>query len=313
MPVTIKEALDAAEAAIREGDTEKGQILLGWVLAQDSRNVQALLLMAKSVADPIAKVKYFNRVLEVNPTNLHALEGMARYGGQIPDPISPDLPPTVHPPPVTDEPGQPDLIQAVGLAKSGRIEEAQRSLARIIQRDPRNVAAWLWLAAAIPDNQKKRACLDAVLQIDGENTRAKAAMQRLAALPDWRHSTSPLQDDQHVEPPDVTAIVPRQKASDAIADRIRNGRHPPDDPYYPPQPRAPLPPHSPSSHQGSGGNVLAALASFFIPGLGQLAQGRGGAAIAYFLAAAFLWAMALGWIVHLIAAFDAAAWKPPAA
>ncbi len=28
------------------------------------------------------------------------------------------------------------------------------------------------------------------------------------------------------------------------------------------------------SGQGSGGNVLAALASFFIPGLGQLLQGR---------------------------------------
>jgi TM2 domain-containing membrane protein YozV len=31
--------------------------------------------------------------------------------------------------------------------------------------------------------------------------------------------------------------------------------------------------------QGSGGNVLAALCSFFIPGLGQLLQGRLGIAI----------------------------------
>ena len=35
--------------------------------------------------------------------------------------------------------------------------------------------------------------------------------------------------------------------------------------------------------QGSGGNVLAALASFFLPGLGQLLQGRLLAAILFFI------------------------------
>ena len=34
--------------------------------------------------------------------------------------------------------------------------------------------------------------------------------------------------------------------------------------------------------QGSGGNVLAALCSFFIPGLGQLLQGRLAIAIVQF-------------------------------
>jgi TM2 domain-containing membrane protein YozV len=36
------------------------------------------------------------------------------------------------------------------------------------------------------------------------------------------------------------------------------------------------------SEQGSGGNVLAAICSFFIPGLGQLVQGRILAAIIFF-------------------------------
>jgi hypothetical protein len=35
--------------------------------------------------------------------------------------------------------------------------------------------------------------------------------------------------------------------------------------------------------QGSTGNVIAALASFFFPGLGQLIQGRIGAAIVMFI------------------------------
>ena len=41
--------------------------------------------------------------------------------------------------------------------------------------------------------------------------------------------------------------------------------------------------------QGSTGNVIAALASFFIPGLGQLIQGRFLRAIVMFVLAAILW------------------------
>jgi TM2 domain-containing membrane protein YozV len=61
--------------------------------------------------------------------------------------------------------------------------------------------------------------------------------------------------------------------------------------------------------QGSAGNVLAALASFFIPGLGQLLQGRVGAAIVHFVLAAVLWIVLLGWIIHLWSIIDAARWK----
>lgn len=61
--------------------------------------------------------------------------------------------------------------------------------------------------------------------------------------------------------------------------------------------------------QGSAGNVLAALASFFIPGLGQLLQGRVGAAIVHFVLAGVLWIFLLGWIIHLWSIIDAARWK----
>ena len=64
------------------------------------------------------------------------------------------------------------------------------------------------------------------------------------------------------------------------------------------------------SGQGSAGNTIAALASFFAPGLGQLIQGRAGAAIIHFLLAAILWLVALGWIVHIASCLNAAKWKP---
>lgn len=62
--------------------------------------------------------------------------------------------------------------------------------------------------------------------------------------------------------------------------------------------------------QGSTGNVLAALASFFIPGLGQLVQGRILAAIMFFVFAAVLWIVWLGWIIHIWSVVDAARFKP---
>jgi TM2 domain-containing membrane protein YozV len=61
--------------------------------------------------------------------------------------------------------------------------------------------------------------------------------------------------------------------------------------------------------QGSTGNVIAALASFFIPGLGQLIQGRLIKAIIMFVLAGVLWIFLLGWAVHLWSIIDAAMWK----
>ena len=64
--------------------------------------------------------------------------------------------------------------------------------------------------------------------------------------------------------------------------------------------------------QGSTGNVIAALASFFIPGLGQLLQGRLVPAFVMFALALVLWWFLLGWIIHLWSIVDAALWTPKA-
>jgi len=62
--------------------------------------------------------------------------------------------------------------------------------------------------------------------------------------------------------------------------------------------------------QGSGGNVLAAICSFFIPGLGQLVQGRPLMALVQFVLAALLWIVLLGWAIHLWSIIDAARFNP---
>jgi TM2 domain-containing membrane protein YozV len=69
-----------------------------------------------------------------------------------------------------------------------------------------------------------------------------------------------------------------------------------------------------SAGQGSAGNVLAAIASFFIPGLGQLVQGRVLAALLFFVLTSVLWFVSLGtlgWIGHIWSCVNAAVWRGP--
>ena len=68
------------------------------------------------------------------------------------------------------------------------------------------------------------------------------------------------------------------------------------------------------SGRGSGGNLIAAVASLFLPGLGQLAQGRISSALLQFILSGILWVLSfglLGWVGHLVACLDAALWRGP--
>ena len=72
--------------------------------------------------------------------------------------------------------------------------------------------------------------------------------------------------------------------------------------------------------QGSTGNVIAALCSLFIPGLGQLVQGRVLSAIGWFLLACLFGALTFvftlgfapfGWaVVSVLSCIHAAVYKP---
>jgi hypothetical protein len=68
-----------------------------------------------------------------------------------------------------------------------------------------------------------------------------------------------------------------------------------------------------ASGKGSTGNVIAGIASFIIPGLGQLIQGRLFAALFMFLLAGAIHLFSfglLGWLGHVIAALHAAVYDP---
>lgn len=61
---------------------------------------------------------------------------------------------------------------------------------------------------------------------------------------------------------------------------------------------------------GSTGNIIAAVCSFFVPGLGQLVQGRIFMALVQFVLAGILWIFLLGWLIHLWSVIDAAIYRP---
>ncbi|QDE29754.1 MULTISPECIES: hypothetical protein [Shewanella] len=70
------------------------------------------------------------------------------------------------------------------------------------------------------------------------------------------------------------------------------------------------------SQQGSAGNVLAAVASLFFPGLGQLLQGRILAALLFFCITVFCYFFSvlvfpfiIGALFHLWSIIDAARFK----
>lgn len=65
--------------------------------------------------------------------------------------------------------------------------------------------------------------------------------------------------------------------------------------------------------QGATGNVIAAVCSFVVPGLGQLVQGRWIKALIMFVLAGLLWYVLLGWIIHIWSVIDAALWRGPSA
>ena len=64
------------------------------------------------------------------------------------------------------------------------------------------------------------------------------------------------------------------------------------------------------SGPNSTGNIIAAVCSFFIPGLGQLVQGRIVWALIHFILCGLLWLIFLGWIGHIWSCIDAALYNP---
>ncbi|MCL4271862.1 MAG: hypothetical protein KJZ72_20050, partial [Anaerolineales bacterium] len=63
------------------------------------------------------------------------------------------------------------LQQAITAIKSGQKQVGQQLLARVIQEEPNNEVAWLWMSAVV-DEDKRGYCIEHALKINPNNLQA---------------------------------------------------------------------------------------------------------------------------------------------
>lgn len=71
------------------------------------------------------------------------------------------------------------LREGIQAAKGGQIDEARRILKRVVEQEPRNAMAWLWLSAAVETDQQRMVCLENVLAINPHHEAARRGLQAL--------------------------------------------------------------------------------------------------------------------------------------
>ncbi len=71
------------------------------------------------------------------------------------------------------------LQKGIETARTGDKETARNLLEQVVEQDQHNEKAWFWLAAVVDDNEEKRICLNNVLTINPQNTRAQRLLEQL--------------------------------------------------------------------------------------------------------------------------------------
>ncbi len=71
------------------------------------------------------------------------------------------------------------IREGVAAFKAGRREEARKLLSRATELDDRNEEAWLWLSAVVDTLENQQICLENVLAINPNNTRALEGLEMI--------------------------------------------------------------------------------------------------------------------------------------
>ena len=95
-----------------------------------------------------------------------------------------------------------ELAQAVRLAKAGEKDSARRILLKLVEEEPQNELAWIWLVDTMPTDAQRIATLKQCLQLIPES---KFAIQALANL-QGRREIMPL-EGQELQPEAFTPLV----------------------------------------------------------------------------------------------------------
>jgi twitching motility two-component system response regulator PilG len=136
-------------AAAKAGDKAQTRRLLREATLLDPKNETAWLWLAGVSEAPKEALECLQRVLEINPGNDRAREGIKAAR----------------------------LQAAVMEAKAGNKAVARRHLLEVTEQDPRNETAWLWLAGVADSPQGMISCLQKVLAINPKSEQAQRGMR----------------------------------------------------------------------------------------------------------------------------------------
>ncbi|MCL4252425.1 MAG: PD40 domain-containing protein [Anaerolineae bacterium] len=72
------------------------------------------------------------------------------------------------------------LEQGIDAAKRGDRATGRRLLTQVLEADPANELAWIWLASCVNTLEDRKECLERVLEINPDNARAKQALAAIS-------------------------------------------------------------------------------------------------------------------------------------
>jgi len=72
-----------------------------------------------------------------------------------------------------------ELIQAIDMILAGNKKEAQAILQDLVEREPENEYAWLWLGDCMISDTDRKKCYYRVLELNSQNPKAQEKLDNL--------------------------------------------------------------------------------------------------------------------------------------
>jgi hypothetical protein len=113
------------------------------------------------------------------------------------------------------------LNQAIVSIKAGDLEGGRKLLEGVLEIEPNNESAWMWMSAAVTSDDERRRCLEEVLQINPDNQQARRGLEKLG--PASPPSPAAFGSDEPGTPPAFTwALEPDQRdlAPEPLSDEV---------------------------------------------------------------------------------------------
>lgn len=188
-PDLLTQAIQALDAE----DKERAQIYLARLLKEEPNHERGWLLMAEAQGDVERQKFCIERALKINPQNEMARQMLAELSGSLPAeadwvtqaerevmPTNEESAHTTFTPPApvfapieaeapalaplqTPAQRREALELAVAMIERRQVDEGRALLEKVVEADPQNDSAWLWLAGISGDPDAKRSYVEKAL------------------------------------------------------------------------------------------------------------------------------------------------------